>query len=64
MRGGVGHVASDAGGRQAYAPADFPEIDIDKVSRMSGLDISFVTTANTDNEAFELLKEMGIPFKK
>ena len=41
----------------------FPEIDIDKVSRITGMDISFVTTAHTDEEAFELLKEMGMPFK-
>jgi len=42
----------------------FPEIDIDKVSRITGFDISFVTTANTDEEAYELLKELGMPFKK
>lgn len=42
----------------------FPEIDIDKVSKIQGMDISFVTTANTDAEAFALLKEIGIPFKK
>lgn len=41
----------------------FPEIDIDKVNRITGLDISFVTTAQTDEEAYELLKEMGMPFK-
>ncbi|MBA2745097.1 MAG: 50S ribosomal protein L5 [Flavisolibacter sp.] len=41
----------------------FPEIDIDKVNRITGLDITFVTTAKTDEEAFELLKEMGMPFK-
>lgn len=42
----------------------FPEIDIDKVSKIMGMDISFVTTAGTDAEAFALLKELGIPFKK
>jgi large subunit ribosomal protein L5 len=42
----------------------FPEIDIDKVSKIMGMDITFVTTANTDAEAFALLKEIGIPFKK
>jgi large subunit ribosomal protein L5 len=42
----------------------FPEIDIDKVSKITGMDISFVTTAGTDQEAFALLKELGIPFKK
>ena len=42
----------------------FPEIDIDKVSKITGMDITFVTTANTNEEAFELLKEMGMPFRK
>ena len=41
----------------------FPEIDIDKVNKITGLDITFVTTANSNEEAFELLKEMGMPFK-
>src|SRR6476469_3025319 len=41
----------------------FPEIDIDKVNRITGMDITFVTTANTDEEAYELLKEMGMPFR-
>jgi large subunit ribosomal protein L5 len=41
----------------------FPEIDIDKVNRITGMDITFVTTAGTDEEAYELLKEMGMPFK-
>ncbi len=41
----------------------FPEIDIDKVNRITGLDITFVTTASTNEEAYELLKEMGMPFK-
>ena len=42
----------------------FPEIDIDKVAKVTGMDITFVTTAKTDAEAMELLKEFGIPFKK
>lgn len=42
----------------------FPEIDIDKISRVTGMDITFVTSANTDEEAFELLKAFGLPFKK
>lgn len=42
----------------------FPEIDIDKVSKIMGMDITFVTTAQTDAEAFALLKEIGMPFKK
>jgi len=41
----------------------FPEIDIDKVSKITGMDINFVTSANTDAEALELLKLMGLPFK-
>ncbi len=41
----------------------FPEIDIDKVSRISGMDITFVTTARNDREAHALLKEFGLPFK-
>lgn len=41
----------------------FPEIDIDKVTKITGMDITFVTTANTDEEAYELLKELGMPFR-
>jgi large subunit ribosomal protein L5 len=41
----------------------FPEIDIDKVNKITGLDITFVTTANSNDEAYELLKELGMPFK-
>lgn len=41
----------------------FPEIDIDKVNRITGFDITFVTTADTDEEAYELLKELGMPFR-
>jgi large subunit ribosomal protein L5 len=41
----------------------FPEIDIDKVNRITGLDITFVTSAHSDSEAYELLKELGMPFK-
>ncbi len=40
----------------------FPEIDIDSVSRVSGLDITFVTSAETDEEAHALLKQLGMPF--
>ena len=42
----------------------FPEIDIDKVNKIQGMDITFVTSAPTDKEARELLVEFGIPFKK
>ncbi len=41
----------------------FPEIDIDKVNKITGLDITFVTTGKTNEEAYELLKELGMPFK-
>ncbi|MFZ6023583.1 MAG: 50S ribosomal protein L5 [Bacteroidota bacterium] len=41
----------------------FPEIDIDKVNKITGMDITFVTTAQTNEEAYELLKELGMPFK-
>ncbi|MFC6099580.1 50S ribosomal protein L5 [Olivibacter domesticus] len=41
----------------------FPEINIDKISKIMGMDITFVTTANTDVEALELLKQFGLPFK-
>ena len=41
----------------------FPEIDIDKISKLLGMDITFVTSANTDEEAYALLKYFGIPFK-
>ncbi len=42
----------------------FPEIDIDKIGKIQGMDITFVTTAKTDAEALQLLREMGLPFKK
>jgi large subunit ribosomal protein L5 len=42
----------------------FPEIDIDKINKISGMDITFVTSAETDKEAKSLLAELGLPFKK
>jgi large subunit ribosomal protein L5 len=42
----------------------FPEIDIDKTNRITGMDITFVTTAKTDEECLEMLKSFGLPFKK
>ena len=42
----------------------FPEINIDKVKKIEGMDITFVTTAQTDKEAKSLLTELGLPFKK
>jgi large subunit ribosomal protein L5 len=41
----------------------FPEIDLDKVSKITGMDITFVTTAKTDAESLALLKALGMPFK-
>ena len=41
----------------------FPEIDLDKITKINGMDITIVTTARTDAEAFALLKELGLPFK-
>jgi large subunit ribosomal protein L5 len=42
----------------------FPEIDVDKVTKVLGMDITFVTSAPSDNEAYELLKSFGFPFRK
>jgi large subunit ribosomal protein L5 len=42
----------------------FPEIDVDKITKIFGMDITFVTTAKTDQEAYELLKTFGMPFVK
>jgi large subunit ribosomal protein L5 len=41
----------------------FPEIDIDKINKISGMEITFVTSASSDEEGFALLKEFGLPFK-
>ena len=42
----------------------FPEIDIDKITKILGMEITFVTTAKTDEEAYALLAAFGLPFKK
>ena len=42
----------------------FPEINIDKINKISGMDITFVTTATNDKEAYALLREFGMPFQK
>lgn len=42
----------------------FPEINVDKITKVLGMDITFVTTAQTDNEAYELLQAFGVPFRK
>ncbi|MBO4427625.1 MAG: 50S ribosomal protein L5, partial [Bacteroidales bacterium] len=41
----------------------FPEIDIDKITKVMGMEITFTTSANTDKEAYALLREFGLPFK-
>ena len=41
----------------------FPEIDIDKITKIFGMEITFVTTAQTDEEGYALLREFGLPFK-
>jgi len=42
----------------------FPEIDIDKINKIMGLEITFITTARTDEEGLALLREFGVPFRK
>ncbi len=42
----------------------FPEIDVDKVTRLFGMDVTLVTTAQNDQESYEMLKALGIPFEK
>lgn len=64
---GINEKAFDGRGNYTLGVTEqiiFPEIDIDKVSKITGMDITFVTTAQTNEEAFELLKEMGMPFRK
>ena len=63
---GVNEKAFDGRGNYTLGITEqiiFPEIDIDKVNKITGLDITFVTTASTDEEAYELLKELGMPFR-
>lgn len=64
---GVSNKAFDGRGNYTLGITEqivFPEIDIDKMDNINGMNITFVTTANTDQEAMELLKLLGIPFKK
>jgi large subunit ribosomal protein L5 len=64
---GVNEKAFDGRGNYTLGVTEqiiFPEIDIDKVNKITGMDITFVTTAETDEEAYELLKELGMPFQK
>lgn len=63
---GINEKAFDGRGNYTLGVTEqiiFPEIDIDKVNKITGMDITFVTTANTDEEAYELLKELGMPFR-
>lgn len=62
---GVSPKAFDGRGNYSLGIADqavFPEIELDKIKRTQGMDITIVTSAETDNEAFDLLKMMGMPF--
>lgn len=63
---GINEKSFDGRGNYTFGVTEqiiYPEIDIDKVNRISGMDITFVTSANTNEEAYELLKELGLPFK-
>jgi len=63
---GVSEKAFDGRGNYTLGVTEqiiFPAVDIDKVNKITGMDITFVTTAKTNEEAYELLKELGIPFR-
>src|SRR5882672_617516 len=63
---GVSEKAFDGRGNYTLGITEqiiFPEVDIDKVNKITGMDITFVTTAQTNEEAYELLKELGMPFR-
>ena len=63
---GISNKAFDGRGNYSLGITEqiiFPEIDIDKVNKITGLDINFVTTAKTDAEALALLQLLGLPFK-
>ena len=64
---GVSATAFDGRGNYTLGVKEqliFPEINFDKVGKVRGMDIVIVTTANTNKEAYALLKEMGMPFSK
>ena len=64
---GLSTTAFDGRGNYSFGVKEqmiFPEIVYDKIVSVHGFDIMFVTTAKTNEEAFELLKLMGVPFKK
>ena len=63
---GISDKGFDGRGNYTFGVSEqliFPEIDIDKIASISGMDITIVTTARTDREALALLKEFGLPFK-
>ena len=63
---GINDKGFDGMGNYTFGIAEqiiFPEIDIDKIDRIQGMDITFVTSAQTDKEAMSLLKQFGLPFK-
>lgn len=63
---GISDKGFDGRGNYTFGVSEqiiFPEIDIDKVTNINGMDITFVTTARTDRECLALLKEFGLPFK-
>jgi large subunit ribosomal protein L5 len=64
---GLSNKSFDGRGNYAFGVKEqliFPEIDYDKVEQVRGMDIMLVTTANTDEEAHELLRLLGIPFSR
>ncbi|PKP52733.1 MAG: 50S ribosomal protein L5 [Bacteroidetes bacterium HGW-Bacteroidetes-1] len=63
---GINDKGFDGRGNYSFGVTEqiiFPEIDIDKLNKINGMDITFVTSAKTDQEALALLKEFGVPFK-
>lgn len=63
---GISDKGFDGRGNYSFGVTEqiiFPEIDIDKLNKINGMDVTFVTTAKTDQEALALLKEFGLPFK-
>ena len=65
--GGINATGFDGRGNYSMGVTEqiiFPEIDIDKVNKISGMNITFETSAKTDKEAKSLLAELGLPFKK
>jgi large subunit ribosomal protein L5 len=63
---GINDKSFDGNGNYSFGVTEqiiFPEMDIDKINKITGMDITFVTTAKNDQEALELLKALGLPFK-